>query len=237
MNTLKEVQEIWADNVETHKLIGETLYHKTNEIPVLKDFRDYIEANTFGHGERCFYWMWKLIIDEMPKEFRFLEIGIHKGQILALIRVLSDMADKEVYRYGVSPMDGATLNIESDFYADVEKLHDLFSIEKDYTIIEGLSTDQEIIKRSRDLMELDILYVDGAHDFSSVQSDLINYLPLVKIGGYAVIDDACNEMKLPEGYFGGIQSVTESVLAHPLPNDQFEFLFSVAHNKVFRRIK
>jgi len=236
MNSLKEIQDLWRDEESIHKLIAETLYHKTNEVPALKELRDFIETNTYGHGERCFYWMWKLIVDEMPKEFRFLEIGVHRGQILALIRVLADIAGKEVFRYGISPMDGATLNIESDFYADVEKLHDLFSIEKDYNIIKGLSTDPAIIAEAQKL-SLDILYIDGGHDFDTVKSDLINYLPLVKVGGYAVIDDACNEMQLPSGYFGGIQSVTDAVLAHPLPNEQFEFVCSVGHNKVFQRVK
>lgn len=230
--TLQELQTTWKDDKETHKLIAETLYHKTNEVPILKEYRDFIETNTFGHGERCFYWMWKAIIDELPKEFTFLEIGVHRGQILGLIRILSDMADKKVKRYGISPMNGAELHIKSDYYADVKKLHDLFNIENDYTIIEGMSTDPVIITAAN-LLNLDVLYIDGGHDYKTVKSDIENYLPLIKSGGYLVIDDACNEMDLPQGYFGGIQSVTDAVLDAPLPNEEFKFLFSVGHNKVF----
>lgn len=230
--TLQDLQTLWKDNKETHKYIAETLYHKTNEVPMLKVYRDYIETNTFGHGERCFYWMWKLIIDELPKNFTFLEIGVHKGQILGLIRMLSDMADKNVKRYGISPMDGTELNIESDYYEDLKSLHDLFKIENDYTIIQGLSTDPQIIATAY-LLDLDVLYIDGGHDYKTVRSDIEHYLPLIKHGGYLIIDDACNEMDLPEGYFGGIESVTKAVLDAPLPNEEFEFLFSVGHNKVF----
>jgi hypothetical protein len=40
----------------------------------LKEYRDWIEANAFGFGERCFLYMWKLIVNEMPKEFTFCEV-------------------------------------------------------------------------------------------------------------------------------------------------------------------
>lgn len=230
--TLQEIQSTWKDNKETHKLIAETLYHKTNEVPILKELRDFIETNTFGHGERCFYWMWKLIIDEMPSDFNFLEIGVHKGQILALVKILSDRAEKTINRAGISPMNGAELNIDSDYYADIKKLHDLFGIKNDISIIEGMSTDPKVIEVSK-FLSLDILYIDGGHDYKTVKSDIENYLPLIKSGGYLVIDDACNEMDLPEGYFGGIESVTKAVLDAPLPNEEFKFLFSVGHNKVF----
>ena len=229
---LQELTSTWKDNKETHKFIAETLYNKTNKVNILKEYRDFIETHTFGHGERCFYWMWKLIIDELPNEFTFLEIGVHRGQILGLIRLLADMTVKKVVRYGISPMNGAELHIESDYYADIKRLHDLFHIENDYTIIEGMSTDPVIIKAANHL-SLDVLYIDGGHDYKTVKSDIENYLPLIKSGGYLVIDDSCNEMDFPEGYFGGIQSVTDAVLDAPLPNADFKFLLNVGHNKVF----
>jgi hypothetical protein len=234
MNSIREVQEIWVDKEETHKLIAETLAHKTNEIPELKIHRDFVETNSFGFGERPFVFLHKMLVDEMPKEFTFMEIGIYKGAILSLYRMLADMAGKRALRYGVSPMSTAGNFPDSDFEKDVVTIHDEFKLEKDYTIIKGLSTDPETIIKVLDI-NVDILYIDGGHDYATVTSDLENYLQLIKSGGYLVIDDACNEMDLPEGYFGGIQSVTDAVLDFPLPNARFEFLFSVGHNKVFKK--
>ena len=37
---------------------------KVNADPFLKSYRDWIEANAFGFGERCFLWMWKRIVDD-----------------------------------------------------------------------------------------------------------------------------------------------------------------------------
>jgi cephalosporin hydroxylase len=231
--TIQELQTLWKDDKESHKYIAETLAHKTNEIPELKAHRDYVETNSFGFGERPFVFMHKLLVDEMPSEFTFMEIGIYKGAILSLYKMLANMAGKTVNRYGVSPMSTAGNFPESDFEKDVDTIHDEFKLEKDFIIIKGLSTDPIMIKAAGYLVPIHILYIDGGHDFETVFSDIKNYSPLIVSGGFLIVDDACNEMDLPDGYFGGIQSVTDAVLAFPLPNEEFKFLFSVGHNKVF----
>lgn len=78
----------------------------------------------------------------------------------------------------------------------------------------------------------DILFLDGGHSYEVIKSDLKNYCPKVKRGGYLVIDDSCNNMDIPNGMFGGIASVTKAVEEY-FPNEEFEFLFSVVHNRVY----
>ena len=36
---------------------------------------------------------------------------------------------------------------------------------------------------------IDVLHIDGNHDEEYVTKDIINYLPLVKKGGYIIMDD------------------------------------------------
>ena len=55
---------------------------KVNADTELKEYRDWIEANAFGFGERCFLWMWHDIIEKMPHESTFMEFGLFRGQIL-----------------------------------------------------------------------------------------------------------------------------------------------------------
>lgn len=235
MNSIKEIQAIWEDKREIHQLIAETLAHKTNEIPALKAHRDYVETNSFGFGERPFVFMHKLLVDEMPSEFTFMEIGVYKGAILSLYRMLADMYGRKVNIYGVSPMSTAGNFPDSDFEKDVETIHDEFNLDKDYIIVKGLSTDPLIIQAAGYLVPIHILYIDGGHDYETVYSDLKHYTPLVVPGGFLIVDDACNEMDLPEGYFGGIQSVTDAVLDFSLLKRDFKFLFNVGHNKVYIR--
>lgn len=237
MNTLKEVSEVWADNADTHRRIAEYFYAKADGVPILKELRTFIEQNTYGHGEFCMYWNWKLLVDEMPPDFRFIEIGVHKGQILCLMAILAEMAGKYHRHciFGLSPMNGAEIGNDGNFYDAVHHLHQLFNAPADYEIIEGLSTDSLVLEKVKHLGAFDILYVDGGHSFETCTFDLVNYAPLVKSGGYLVIDDACSNMNLPNGYFRGIQSVTDATLQWEPAHPEFEFLFSVSHNKLYRK--
>lgn len=229
-----DLQLCWKDTKESHKEIAEALAHRTNQIPQLKAHRDFVESNSFGFGERPFVYMHKLLVDEMPSEFTFMEIGVYKGAILSLYRLLADMSGKKVKRYGVTPLSTAGNFEDSDFGKDIKTIHDQFGLEKDYIILKGLSNDPEIISEVVNY-RYDILYIDGGHDYKTVTKDLLYYTALINKGGFLVIDDCANDLDLPENYFFGIESVTQAVNDFDLPSKGFEFLFSVGHNKVYKK--
>lgn len=230
MNTIQELTEQWRDTPESHKRIHELFIEKTNETPDLKALRDYIESNIFGFGERSFYWMWKLICDTQKEDFKFLEIGVFRGQTLALIRMLKP--DCEIY--GITPLDSTDGHWESDYAADIIKLHDDFTLEQP-NIIVGLSTDDEIEFRTRAFGPYDIIYIDGGHAHDVVKYDLKYYSPTIKKGGYLVIDDCCHKYKIPSGMFPGIETVSKAV-DQWFPNEDFKELFSVVHIRVFQKL-
>lgn len=239
MNSLKEVNEIWQDKPETHKLINDTFTEKVNNVPELKAHRDFVDQNVHGFGERSFLWMWWLIVKEMPKQFSFLEIGVFKGAILSVIELMAKMQGKTVIRYGVTPLSTEGGVWESDYKADIERIHDTFNLAKDYTILQGLSEDPEIIKKAQEL-KVDILYIDGGHEEKHITNDIDNYVSIINKDGYLVIDDCANGFHMPWGYFQGIAEVSR-VVEKKLPpftkNDNFEFLFNVIHNMVFKKTK
>ena len=211
---------------------------KVNADPFLKSYRDWIEANAFGFGERCFLWMWKRIIDQMPDEFTFLEIGVFRGQILAIVEYLADKAEKDATRYGVTPLDSSDGHWESDYAADINRVHEEFKIMKGYQILKGSSTDPAIIATAKKIRGIDILYIDGGHAYDVVRSDIEHYAPLVKPGGYLVIDDCNNRLDMPDGYFRGIESVSKAVdeVFPPFTqNEDWEYIGSVVHNRILRK--
>lgn len=199
---------------------------KTNEVPELKELRDFVEQKAFGFGERSFYWMWKLIVDELPDHFSLLEIGVFRGQTLALVQMLAQLAGKTCSVYGVTPLDTTDGHWESDYKSDIHFLHNYFALNQP-TIIEGLSTEPEIIEAVKVLKSFDVVYIDGGHTYDVAKSDIIEYAPLAK--QYLVIDDCCNDLDIPFGMFPGIQSVTDAV------RDTIEtpHSYSVVHNKVW----
>lgn len=226
IDTISEVQSIWKDSPETHKLINETFVSYVNADPKLKSYRDWIEQNVFGFGERSFLWMWKLLINEIPNP-DFLEIGVFRGQILGLIRLLSQGATIT----GITPLDNTGDYWEGDYAADIKRLHETFKLQQP-NIIKGLSTDQHVKEQVK---EYDIIYIDGGHTYDVAKHDILYYSPLVKVGGFLVIDDCAHKYNLPDGYFRGHESVSKAV-DELLPNDKFQELFNVVHNRVFKRV-
>ena len=237
-STLQECKDRWKDNQETAKDFHVSFINQVNERQWLSDHRTFVEQNGLGFGERSFHWMWKLIVDELPKEFTFLEVGVFKGQVLSLVKLLADKASKKVKRYGVTPLsnEGLEWGME-DYKACIDLLHDEFKLAKDYTILQGLSEAPEIIKKAA-AISCDVVFVDGGHSEHHVENDLQHYASLVKPGGYLVIDDSCNSFQMPFGFFQGIESVTRVVDRHlpPVtPNKDWSFLFCVMHNRVYRK--
>lgn len=230
MNTLEDLIFSYKNTAESHRLIHETLVRKTNEEPKLKELRDWVESNIFGFGERSFYWMFKLLTDRLPNDMTFLEIGVFRGQTLALIRTLKPNAGI----FGISPMDSTDGHWESDYNKDVMRIHQVFSLINP-RIIKGLSTDLEVM-RQVEHESMDIVYIDGGHSYEVVKSDMKCYPKKVKIGGYLVVDDCCNNLDIPIGMFAGIESVTQAVNEWEQTQTDFKLLFSVVHIKVYQRV-
>lgn len=228
--SLKGVQSMWADNEDMHRLINEGFTARVNADPKLKAYRDWIEEKIFGFGERSFLWMWKLLIDDVP-EPNFLEIGVFRGQIIGLIRMLSPSARIT----GITPLTNAGGHWESDYAADIKLLHDTFSLEQP-RIIKGLSTEDAAYSAAETAGPYDIVYIDGGHDYATARHDVYKYSSLVKVGGYLVIDDCAHRYKLPDGYFRGIEPVSKAV-DELLPNDYYTEVFNVMHNRIFKRVK
>jgi hypothetical protein len=235
--TLHDYAKEWKDAPEYHKEINDTFIGYVNDNPKLIEHRLWVKSNHFGFGEDSFHWLHKLIVDEMPNDFKFLEVGIFRSQVLSLYKLLSDMSSKKVKRYGVSPMDSSDGHWDSDYFADAVTIHQQFNLKKDYTIYHGSSTDENIIEKAKSTAPYDILYIDGSHKYEDVVSDLAHYPQMIKQGGYLLIDDACNDMNQPWGFFQGIEPVTRAVLEWEKTEigQEFEFVFNVVHNRLYRR--
>jgi len=212
---------------------------KVNADKELKAYRDFIEANAFGFGERCFLWMWNDIVARLPQEFTFMEIGVFRGQILALVSLLAERHGKKVRRIGITPLDTSDGHWESDYEADIIRLHDVFNIKDDYELIRLDSTNPNAIKLASQNPP-DVLYIDGGHTYEVVKSDLTNYLPILKVGGTLVIDDCNNAIPMPWGYFQGIQSVSlavDEVLPREGSTEYWKHELNLVHNRVLTKLK
>lgn len=222
------ISQTWEDTEDSHRFFNDVFVGKTNHNPQIKALRDWVEPNIFGFGERAFYSMFASLINEHTKDI--LEIGVFKGQTLALFRILSPNANI----IGITPLDTTGNYWESNYQNDIETIHNQFNL-KQPVILRGLSNNPDII-REASKKEYDLIYIDGDHSYNGVKQDLINYSKLVKLGGFLVLDDCATHYNMPDGMFRGHDETTKSVNDN-INKEQFKELFSVVHIRVFKKVK
>lgn len=195
-----------------------------------------------GFGELAFCWNWWLLVLAMPTEFSFLEVGVYKGRVLALVQRYATAQNKKVTLYGVSPL--TNLGDKYSHYANVNYAEE---IEKNFKImnasitntavIRGLSTDSDVQKCAANLGPFDIVYIDGGHDYDIVCKDIDAYTPMVKKNGYLVMDDASLYLNNPFGRFLGHDDVCRAIKDKLDSRADFSHLYAVGHNRVWKHCK
>jgi len=230
--TLTDLKNSWVDEPDYHKQIHESFCEKVNADPKLKEHRDFVQDNIWGFGERSFWWLWKLICDELPDDAILCEIGVFKGATLSVWQLLQKNKGVTV---GVTPLNSTGIGWEGDYKAMIHEILKRFNGHQPI-LIEGLSESKYVIDEAKFLAPYDIVYIDGGHERRHIDNDLLHYAPMVKQGGYLVIDDACCDMKMPWGYFQGIQDVTDGVLAYMAEHgNDWEFICNVVHLRLYKR--
>jgi predicted O-methyltransferase YrrM len=105
----------------------------------------------------------------------------------------------------------------------------------DIQLIEGLSTDAAAIVTAVTQGPYDIIYIDGGHDYEVVCHDIATFVPMLKSGGYLVMDDACCLIENPYGQFLGHMDVSNAARDKLEGRSDLTHLFAVGHNRVWRK--
>lgn len=241
MKKLFDWHNEYVNTEEHNKLIVDNFRELTNSIEDLKKHRDFIDDQQkmgilYGHGDRSLQYLWKLIVDEMPRNFNFLEIGVYKGQILSLIELLSKKANKTPKIYGVTPLydpDFATY----DRLPYIKTMYSTFGLSMDNTtIFDGLSQDQKIIDEVKKQAPFDIVYVDGDHSYNATALDIQNFGKMLKVGGYMVVDDCNNFKNIPDEIFKGIFEVSMAVKDNLENHPGYIEVLTCMHVRVWKKI-
>jgi cephalosporin hydroxylase len=80
------------------------------------------------------------------------------------------------------------------------------------------------------------VFIDGCHDYEVVVADIKAYLPLVKIGGYFVMDDSSLYIEKPYGQFLGHPDVSRAAKEYLTEAAGVRHIVAVGHNQVWQRV-
>jgi hypothetical protein len=211
--------------------------------PVLVNHRTHIENNNLGYGEKPFHIVWRELVKSQKSKFKFLEIGVYKGQVMSLIKYLSNLSYKDCEVYGVTPLsnvgDKYSKRYDDVDYSNIIKsLFNHFNLDFDLNIniINGNSTDENIKTKIKSLGLFDIVYIDGCHDYECVVSDINLMKEITKIDSYIVFDDASCYKDIKRDGFKGHTDVCDAIKNYIESDNSFEEIICVGHNRVFKKI-
>jgi len=262
-DTFQGLVDAYEDTVEFHTAVRDDMFRRIEEDPELINLRKWVLVNKHGYGETQFYWMWNLIVSQLPQDFKFLEIGVYRGQIPCLVTLFAKRHEISGKTFGVTPL--STIGFSGthpgdqpgeqkpDFEQDITKT---FSFAKqptnNFKLIVGNSMDEAVIYTTSLEAPFDVVYIDGGHEYDTVISDIKHYAEMTKKGGLLVIDDASCNLALPleatsvapigsienrnEHYSKGLVEVTQAVENTIMKDSRFTELFAVGHNRCWKRI-
>jgi hypothetical protein len=236
---LQHYVDAWKNEDDYNVQFHSELTEKVNRDPMLKRHRDWVEQNQFGFGDRAFGWVWKMLVDQMPQEFSFLEIGVFKAQTLSLVALLAKNSGKKASVYGITTLEN-TRDVRcqypaGDYRGWISQIHQHFEVTHPVLFV-GRSNNPTVVQQSNGFAPYDLCYVDAGHDSEDVKHDILQYAPMTKVGGFLAMDDASNLLNIGSCW-PGLEQVSEAVRDHLENDDRFKHLFACGHLRIFQRIK
>jgi hypothetical protein len=237
-DTFQEVVDFYKKNDHNkNHIIYNQFKENLNKLPI---FFDHFNK-TQGFGELPFSWNWYIILKEMPSNFKFLEIGVYKGRLLSLIKLISNMLNKNSQIYGITPLDnsGDKYSIYgNDNYENAIQnafLSNNLNFEN-VTLIKGFSQDKDVLNIANKNSLYDIIFIDGSHDYDMVCQDIKNYIPFLKINGYLIMDDSSLYIDNPGGDFKGHPDVGRAIIDVLDIDQRMNELYACGHNRVWVKL-
>jgi cephalosporin hydroxylase len=261
MKTFHEYVSEYHNTEKDNNCLWQEFTELIDEVPYLKEHRDWVEKYQWGFGDRAFHYMWHLILTQdilKRSNPALLEIGVYKGQVISLWSLIAAKVEKIPTIYAISPLLGKKIlpryfnrlmqllknkyreDVKvGNFYQNEDYLNSIKLIYEQFdlnitsvNIIKGYSQDS-LVKTKIVNLEFDLIYVDGGHRYKEVSDDIAFYGKIVKLGGYIVFDDA--SFYLPGSiFFKGYESVSKAV--EELNTNKFVNILNVGHNRIFKRI-
>jgi len=204
---------------------------------IVKKHRKFFSIDQRGFSEDALHAMWLILFKEYKPKV-CLEIGVYRGQMLCLWKLLGEYLNISCEVHGISPFSGLEDSVSKypqniNYYKDVLNNFDKFNLPYP-KLLKNLSTDKKAINYVAS-KSWDMIYIDGGHEYETVLADYRLCRKHLKKGGILVIDDAA--------LFTNFNPYPFSFKGHPGPSrvakekamKEMKFLGEVGHNMIFMK--
>ncbi len=162
-----------------------------------------------------------------------VEIGSYRGRSTAALALGSKAGgERDVYAVDpfIGPQSGTRPTHSGKLSGECSCSPELLRANLDLAGVNGLV--RIVPRKSENALadvpaSIDLLFVDGAHDYESVCRDLDNYLPRVERGGFVVLHDVA------ETDMGVVRAARSRLLSHP---NEWRVIDRVGSALVLRRV-
>ena len=204
----------------------------------LRNHRAFFTVDNRGFGEDAFHAMWYILLTEV-KPKNFLEIGVYRGQVLSLAKVISNKENYPCRVLGVSPFTNANDSVSVynnfDYEKDVREFCQHFETPlAENELCRALSTEKTAIEAICST-QWHVAYIDGNHDYDVAKSDFNLVSSNLHPGGFIILDDA--------GLLTDYQPNSFSFGGHPGPSrvyheailDGWKTVAQAGHNIILKK--
>lgn len=202
----------------------------------LKSHKKYFSRGQRGFGERPFHAAWNDIFKEFKPRY-VMEIGVYRGQIISLWKLIADKNSFPIEVYGITPLenmnDSVSTYIDIDYEQDIKENFNKFNLSQP-NILRARSTDMEA-KTLIASRKWDLIYIDGNHDYDIVLQDYRLAHANLKKHGILCFDDSSLFMKFEiNGVFKGHEG--PSRIVSEFAQKEMQHLMTIGHNNFFMKI-
>jgi len=253
----------YTNTAACNEAILARLTEEGGSCPLLSAHRSYVRANNLGYGEAAFDAMWASLLVAASKKFsrvRALEIGVYKGQMLALWSKIAEELNIDIEVHAITPLAGnprpwgghliqrlrrklspkyraqddvGNFCPDEDYGACIQSFFEHYKLDfRKLHLHQGYSTAPEIMRHLCDA-QYEIIFVDGDHSEAGARHDFRTYGPKVVSGGWLVADDAGFGLPGNDQLPKGYKEVAAALSElEPLG---FTNVLNIWHQRVFQR--
>jgi hypothetical protein len=157
------------------------LYQNTSELLNGQKIMEHFYYSTEGEDWFTYPNLYAQIVQTAPQKAHFVEVGVWKGRSAAFLAVEIINSGKIITLDLVDTWDGSIEHqpLQEDvfevFKKNINPVLPYVNIKRMDSLAAALTYSDE---------SLDFVFIDAAHDYDSVKSDILAWLPKVKPGGF-----------------------------------------------------